>query len=322
MNRCEHFYKDKIVVITGAGGYIGGQLVSALQKLQANIIRISSQDLPTFDKVTSLKRDIKSGDFWSEIVAKADIIFHLAGNTSVYSAIDNPLESLTSSVVPIIELCNAAKVRKRQIKVVFASTVTVYGLKDAIEFPISEMSLVNPVSLYDLHKLFAEEQLLFASKKGVLDGVCLRLANVYGPSINTALSSDRGVLNKVTKFALEGKNLQLFGGGNFIRDYIYIDDVIDAFLLAGLTEEMKDRSYIVASGIGITVEKAFQMVVKKVEAKTGQKVNIKNVPFPDGADPTEMRNFIGNISSIMNACGWKPEVTLDEGINKLIGSLL
>lgn len=322
MNRCEHFYKDKIVVVTGAGGYIGGQLVSALQKLQANIIRISSQDLPSFDKVTSLKRDIKSGDFWSEIIEKADIIFHLAGNTSVYSAIDNPLESLTSTVVPIIELCNAAKTRKGLIKVVFASTVTVYGLKDAAEFPISEKSFVNPVSLYDLHKLFAEEQLLFASKKGILDGVCLRLANVYGPSINTALASDRGVLNKVAKFALQGRDLHLFGGGKFIRDYIYIDDVVNAFLLAGITREMKDRSYIVASGIGITVEKAFQMVVKKVEAKTGRNINIQNVPFPDGADPTEIRNFIGDIKSIKHACGWSPVVSLDEGINKLICSLL
>ena len=318
MEDINQFYKDKTVVITGAGGYIGGQLVSALQKTEARIIRVSSQDLPSLDGVNSFKLDIKTRYCWNEIADKADIVFHLAGNTSVYAAAKDPLGSLTSTLVPIVELISAVEESKRPIKVVYASTVTVYGLTN--ELPVNENAIVSPVSLYDLHKVFAEEQLLFASKKGILNGVCLRLANVYGPSINKALSNDRGVLNKVTKFALEGKDLQLFGGGDFIRDYVFIDDVVHAFLLAGLSMEMRDRSFNVATGKGTTVGKVFHMVVEQVEAITKHKVDIQSVPFPPGADPTELRNFVGDIGCIEAVCGWKPTINLEEGINQLISS--
>jgi nucleoside-diphosphate-sugar epimerase len=102
MEGVNQFYKDKIVVITGAGGYIGGQLVSELQKTEAQIIRVSSQDLSPLDGVTSLKFDIKTRHCWNEIADKADIIFHLAGNTSVYAAAKDPLGSLSSTLVPIV----------------------------------------------------------------------------------------------------------------------------------------------------------------------------------------------------------------------------
>lgn len=311
-----HNYESKTVAVTGASGYLASVLIDALKETPARIMRVSRSDLPPISGTEALKADIRSQDCWEEIVAKADVIFHLAGNTSVYAAAKDPADSLNSTVLPITHLVAAAQIAGHRSRVVFASTATVYGLTDSL--PVSEELVPQPVTNYDLHKLFAEKQLELASKQGILEGVSLRLANVYGPSSSTSSSDDRGILNRITKMALQGANLQLYGDGDYLRDYVYVEDVAQAFMAAGVGKAVVGRSFNVASGKGVTVKEAFDLVAKRVESVTGKRVHIQNSPWPEGADPIEFRNFVADTTSFHNAAGWRPITSLHEGVDRLI----
>ena len=312
-NNC---YGNKAVAVTGASGYIASVLINVLQKTPVRILRISRQDLHTIPGTETLKADIRTNYCWKEIVEKVDVIFHLAGNTSVYSAMKDPADSLNSTVLPITHLVTAAQASGRRPRVVLASTATVYGLTGSA--PVSEDMPTAPITNYDLHKLFAEKQLELASNQGILEGVSLRLANVYGASSGNSSADDRGVLNKITRLALQGTNLKLYGNGNYLRDYIYIDDVVRAFIVAGVEKEVVGRSFNVATGKSITVREMFNLVAERAAIITGKKVSIENTPWPDGADPIEFRNFVANISRFRSFSGWHPMIRLNQGVDKMI----
>ena len=223
-------FNGKVIAITGASGYIGSSLTLELKKYSVKIIRISRKKITSIKGIEDWVLDLNYLDSWVKIVSEVDIIFHLSGNTSIYNAEQDPQESLLTTLLPVTHLIAASKKLCLMPKVVFASTVTVYGLTQKI--PVSEFITPNPITTYDLHKLFAEQVLLMASKNNIISTSILRLANVYGPSISETMADDRGVLSKVTRKAFEGKDLKVYGDGNYIRDYVYIDDVVFAFLYA------------------------------------------------------------------------------------------
>ena len=309
-------YKGKTVAVTGASGYIGSVLADALKNRSADVIRVSRGALLPETGMTNLQADVRDYSCWQNIISKADIIFHLAGITSLYAAAKNPVESLNSTVLPLNHLINVAQELNRVPRVVFASTATIYGITK--DLPVSEARETHPITLYDLHKRFAEEQLALANSQGILQSVSLRLANVYGPSLNTSSAMDRGVLNKVSKMALRGEDLQLFGDGNYVRDYIHIDDVVNAFLCAGNLDGFAGRCFNLASGQGVTLKEAFQLVINQVAKATGQKVTLNSVPWPVGADLIEYRNFTGDISAIYDAFNWRPNVSLQAGVEQMV----
>jgi len=306
----------KMVAVTGASGYIGSALTEALQKCSAHVVRVSRSELPPKSGMVDVQADICTLSCWQDLVSRADIIFHLAGNTSIYTAIKDPVESLNSTLLPINHLISAAQKSGQIPRLVFASTATVYGLTDNL--PVTETQESNPITLYDLHKRFAEEQLALASQLGVLQSVSLRLANVYGPSLNASSAADRGVLNKVSRMALQQKDLQLFGDGGYIRDYVYIDDVVKAFLCAGASDQFAGHFFNVASGQGVTLKEAFKQVVEQAEKITGRKVGVNGTPWPADADAIEYRNFVGDVRSLKDAFNWHPEVSLPLGIHKML----
>jgi UDP-glucose 4-epimerase len=316
MNDVIRSYENKTVAITGASGYLASALIDALREAPARILCVSRSDFPPISGAESLKADLRSEDCWSKVIAKADIIFHLTGNTSVYRAKKDPADSLNSTVLPITRLMEAAQKEGCRPRVIFASTATVYGITK--RFPVVESLVAVPVTNYDLHKLFAERQLELASTLEILDGVSLRLGNVYGPSSSTSSANDRGILNKITKMALQGNDLQLYGEGDYLRDYVYIDDVARAFMVAGVEKKVVGKSFNVASGKGVTVKEAFDLVVKKAEMVNGKRVHIKNVSWPDGADAVEFRNFVADITSFCKATGWHPQVSFDEGVDRMV----
>jgi len=313
--------KGKVVSITGSNGYIGSALTRELEKYSLKIIRISRKQLTPKDGVEDWVLDLNKKSSWIKIVNRSDIIFHLSGNTSIYDAEKDPKESLISTLFPIIQLINASKKLSRIPRVIFSSTATVYGLTEVL--PVLETKRPSPITVYDLHKFFAEQQLLVASSSNIIDAISLRLANVYGPSPTESLSQDRGILSKITKKRFALKNLQIYGNGDYLRDYIYIDDVVNAFLHASVMDydillNKNQISLNVASGKGTPVKEVFELISREIEKITGIRGDIENVAWPEEVNEIEKRNYIGSIELIKSLTGWQPSVSLEEGIRLLV----
>lgn len=254
-----------------------------------------------------------------EIVKFADVIFHLAGNTSVYAAASDPTESLNSTLLPITQLLKACSVLRRKPRVILASTATVYGLTTAL--PVAESVVPSPITVYDIHKLFAELQLDLATKQGMIEGINLRLSNVYGPSISKSSSPDRGILNRVAAKGINGEDIVIFGDGSHLRDYVYIDDVVEAFLLVGLAIGSPTGVFNVGGGSAVTINEAFRLVGCQVEQICGRKVSIIYKPWPASSDPIEFRNYTAECKKINNIFGWSPAISMVDGITALIKSM-
>ena len=306
--------------VIGASGYIGSKLVNKLTDSGCNVIRSSRRDTITNGDSEFVMAELDSLDFWLNIVEKSDVIIHLAGNTSINVANDNPALDLNSSVVPIYRLIEACKILRKRPRVVFASTVTAYGFTDNL--PVSEATAENPESFYDLHKFFVERQLVLATKLNICDGVSLRLANVYGPSAANSSANDRGILNKIIGLALAGDIVSLYGGGNYIRDYIYIDDVVDAFILASISSKSAGEVFNVGSGVGTSVRDAFNAVTQEVYRQTNKIIEMKDMPWPENSPKIDMRNFTASIKKAHTCLGWSPKVSLQTGIATTVKSII
>jgi UDP-glucose 4-epimerase len=307
---------NKKITITGASGYIGAELVTTLISYGASVVRVSRSELAEIDGSIVVKADVNHKKTWDYIVNNSEIIYHLAGNTSIYNAEKYPVNSLKSTLIPLSHLVNSCIKYKRKPRVVFSSTATLYGM--TTKLPVREFNEIKPVTVYDLHKYFAEQQLVLSTNLGIIEGVSLRLSNVYGPSSSASYSIDRGILNKVTTLALQGENITLYGDGNYIRDYIYIKDVIHAFIYAGVVENIFGQSFNVASGTGTSIKEVFNTIAKETKVIKGYEVKVNNIPWPNGMNSIEFRNFIADIDKFRSLTGWKPETTLRDGIIKLI----
>ncbi len=154
----------------------------------------------------------------------------------------------------------------------FAGTVTQAGMPSRL--PVDEDAPDDPITVYDRHKLIAEEDLKTAAAQGIVRGATLRLANVYGPG-GHGRKRDRDVLNRMIKTAIAGGPLTVFGTGEYLRDYVFVEDVVDAFLMAAVHPEQVNRPPLRGgSGRGISIRDAFELVAARVERLTGRHVPV------------------------------------------------
>ncbi len=308
----------KRVVITGARGYIGSALAKRLTEEGRGLRLVSrSQSVPKVPAnglAERLDSDLRDEANWVPLLADAEAIVHLSWRSDLRAAEADPVGDRDLNVEPVRALVRAAERCGRAVPVIFASTVTIVG--DAAPIPVDERTPNRPCTVYDRHKLECENIFRDATQRGVLRACSLRLPNIYGygsgiPSAN----SNRGILNQIMRRAERGEPLTIYGEGEYIRDLVFIDDVVDAFCRALATERVRDGShYVIASGCGRVLTETFDLVAQEALRSTGHRVEIRHVPEPPDLHSIERRNFVGDASLFEKLTGWRAQVDLQAGI--------
>lgn len=314
----EAAYLGKRLLITGAGGFLGQALLSRLGNIPCEITAISRR-LKSFHspeaQIQFFEPDYGSRDFWKKVLPGTDFIFHFAAQTSVSKAEENPLEDFRMNVLPLLILLQVCEEMELKPAILFAGTATQVGLVPLL--PVDESVPSQPLTLYDLHKQMAEDYLKFFVRRRLVRGLSLRLPNLYGPG-QEVISQDRGILNRMIARAMRGEPLTLLGEGQAVRDYLFHEDAVAAFLAAGAKiEELNGGHFIVGSGKGISLQKVFQLVLERVEIKLGIKGSLEQKAEAI-LSPIETRNYVADIGLFSELSGWQPKISLQEGIDACI----
>jgi nucleoside-diphosphate-sugar epimerase len=270
--------------------------------------------------IQDIEGDVRKLEVWESVLADVDIVFHFAAQTSVYVAEKNPLADMENNVLPMVHLLETCRKMKSKLRVIFAGTVTEVGLPDYL--PVDERHPDHPITVYDLHKWMAEKYLKYYARTGKAQGVTLRLANVYGPGPKNS-SADRGILTMMIRKALNGETLTIYDKGDCLRDYVYIDDVVSAFLCGATNIELANgQHFVIGNGEKYTIAEAFNLVAERVALKTGIRAPVVHVDAPASLSPIETRNFVANIRRFNELTGWAPKYSLISGIDRTIESFL
>ena len=319
-------YENKTVLVTGGAGFLGFNVVRALSPIACDIIvlknksHIREDDFSDTAKISIVKGDICDKIVWENILKHVDIVFHFAAQTSSQIANKTPSLDLESNLLPIVNFVETCQRIKLFPHIVFSGTATQVGLTNT--YPVNETLRDLPITVYDIDKLAAEKYLQYYSNQLEGNAAILRLANVYGPGPRSG-SADRGILNLMVRKALKGEPLTVYGKGHFVRDYVYIDDVVSAFLIAGANMNVVEGEYyLIGSGEGHTILDMVGLVRDEVARRTGRQAEIVHIPPPENLSQIESRNFVADTAKFNAATGWKPMVSLVDGINRIIKHFL
>lgn len=315
-------FQGKRILITGASGYIASNLIHSLNDFDCTLVRLDKRTTPPVHpgraEIVDITGNIKDSRVFEPALRDVDIVFHLAGQTSLYSAEDRPIDDFKVNVVPMLNLLETCRETGGQPTIIFSGTATEVGIPSSL--PVNETHRDCPISIYDIHKLMAENYLIYYARKEIVRGAALRLANVYGPGPESS-SAERGVLNMMIRRALADEPLNIYGTGEYLRDYIYVEDVAQAFIEAAVhIDRVNGKYFVIGSGEGKTLKEAVNLVAERAALKTGKRVPIKHIDPPSPLHPIEFRNFIADPQRFFQATGFKINYSLIEGIDRTISS--
>jgi nucleoside-diphosphate-sugar epimerase len=243
-------FTDKEVLITGGLGFIGSNLAIKLVELGAHVTIIDSM-IPEYggnikniepvkDKITINYSDVRDEFSVKYLIQQKDFLFNLAGQTSHIDSMTNPFQDLEINAKSQLSILEACRKYNPSIKIVFASTRQLYGKPQYL--PVDEKHPIIPVDVNGINKLSGESYHLLYNDVYNIDACVLRLTNTYGPRLRVK-DARQTFLGIWIRTVLEDKPFLIFGDGEQVRDYNYVDDVVDAFLLAALSEKSNGEIY-------------------------------------------------------------------------------
>jgi len=309
------------VLVTGGFGFMGSNLVSRLIELGARV-RVLARSWPPQHDGDDAGRDplvrLYKGDIRDEVVVQeaargSDFLFHLAGKSGASTSNESPLEDLDVNCRGLLHLLDAMSRLASQAVLVFPSSRLVYAPN--LPLPIPESAPTLPLSIYGAHKLAAESYLSVYRREHGLNSVVLRITNPYGPFQRPEQRS-YGVINQFIHEAVRGQTITVFGEGGQLRDYIHIDDVVDAMLEVAITPAALNTTYNVGSGQGTSLAELARLVVEV--AGSGK---VAHVEWPESEARVETGDFCADISRLKTAIGWTPRVALPDGIRDVVNRL-
>ncbi len=314
-----HFERKRIL-ITGGLGFIGSNLAHALAGHCAELTLVDSL-IPQYggnlfnisgieDQVRVNIADVRDESSMRYLVRNKDIIFNLAGQVSHLDSMQDPFTDLEINCRSQLAILEACRKNVGDVKVLFAGTRGQYGRVEKL--PADEETPLRPMDVNGINKIAGESYHLLYNRVYGIRACSLRLTNTFGPRHHMR-TSRQGVLSWFIRLAIDGKTIQLFGGGEQQRDFNYVDDVVGAFLLAAANDAADGEAFNVGSGRAVSLREAAELVVR-----VAGRGKVEVIEFPPEKKQIEIGNYCADCRKIKRAVGWEARTPLEEGVARTV----
>jgi nucleoside-diphosphate-sugar epimerase len=320
MNNFQQHFANKKIIISGGLGFIGSNLAIRLVEYGADVTLIDNlfpdyggnlrNIEPIKDRIKIHIADVRDETCIQNLVQEQDYFFNLAGQTSHLDSMKNPftdLEINSKAQLSILEVCRKFN---PGIKIVFASTRQIYGRPQYL--PVDEKHSLVPVDVNGINKLSGEMYHTLYNKVYNIKTAVLRLTNTYGPRMRIK-DARQTFLGIWVRNLLENKPITIYGNGAQLRDYNYIADVVDAFLLVGSSNIWDGSVFNIGNDETLSLKTTAELMIK--ENKGGSYVL---EPFPDDLKIIDIGDYYSNYDKIKTALGWNPLISNQIGFKETI----
>jgi UDP-glucose 4-epimerase len=319
-NDHQSYYRGRPVMVTGGLGFIGSNLVRQLAQAGADVLIVDSL-YPDYggnrfniagleDRVRVNISDVRDQTSMDVLVQDRDVIFNLAGQVSHIDSMQDPYTDLEINCRAQLSMLEACRKHNPNVKVVYAGTRQVYGRPDKL--PVDERHLVRPSDINGVNKAAGEYYHLLYNNVFGVRACSLRLTNVYGPR-QLIRHNRQGFIGWFIRLAIEGREIQIFGDGSQLRDFVYVDDAADAFLRAGAADACNGEVFNVGGDEPVSHRDLVALLLEV--AGSG---SVRFVDWPADKKRIDIGSFYSDSSKFRTAVGWRPRTGLRAGFEQTI----
>ena len=244
------------------------------------------------------------------LIKGRDFVFNLAGQTSHLDSMTDPLTDLSINAAAQLSILEACRLHNRDVKIVFASTRQIYGRPQYL--PVDEKHPVNPIDVNGINKLAGEWYHLLYNDVHKIRACALRLTNTYGPGMRVK-DARQTFLGIWIRNLIEGKPIQVFGDGKQRRDFNFVDDAVEALLLAAAKRNSEGHVFNLGHSEHVSLRQLAELMVRLNGGG-----NYEVVPFPDDREAIDIGDYYGDFGKIDQALGWHPRVSLEDGLRRTL----
>jgi UDP-glucose 4-epimerase len=314
-----NLFNSKRVLITGGLGFIGSNLAQRLVALGAKVLLVDSL-IPEYggnlfniagieDKVQVNISDVRDEYGMHYLIQGQDYLFNLAGQTSHMDSMRDPYTDLEINCRSQLSILEACRNYNPDIKIVFASTRQIYGKPDYL--PVDEKHLLRPVDVNGINKMAGEWYHILYNNVYGIRACALRLTNTYGPRMRVK-DTRQTFLGIWIRLLVEGKPFEVWDGQQ-LRDFTYVDDAVQAFLLAAASEDANGKVFNLGGDCVISLKELADLLV---EINGGVEYIVRS--FPPDRKRIDIGDYYADSGSIQSILGWEPEVPLREGLARTL----
>lgn len=312
-------YADKRILVTGGLGFIGSNLAVRLARDGARVTVIDSSvpgcganrhNLePFLAQINIINDDIGALFTHRNAIEGTQAVFNMAGEISHINSMRNPVRDLELNTVSQLRFLLALREICPGVRVIYAGTRQVYGVPQYL--PINEAHPINPIDFNGIHKHAAASYHRLLTAAGEIDASILRLTNIYGPRMALNIP-EQGVLGHFFRRALLGDDIEVFGDGQQLRDPVYVDDIVEAFLMAGARKALPSPNMNAGGRDALPLAEMARILASE---GAGQ---VRFRPFPDSHKSIDIGSFSTDNSFIRDTLGWEPKITFADGARRTL----
>jgi len=307
-------------MVTGGLGFIGSNLAHRLVEIGAEILLVDSliadyggnlynvEDIK--DKVRINIADVRDESSMKYLVRGQDYIFNLAGQVSHIDSMRDPFTDLEINCRAQLSLLEACRHNNPGVKIVFSGTRQVYGIPDYV--PVDEKHLLHPTDVNGINEMAGEWYHIVYNNVYGIRATSLRLTNTYGPRL-LMKHSRQGFMGWFIRQAIDGEEIQIFGDGRQLRDPSYVDDVVDALLLAAVSDKVNGEVFNLGGSEPVSLLELVKLLIEI--AGSG---SYRIIPFPPDLKRIDIGGYYADYNKITKTLGWKPRVSLREGLERTV----